>query len=95
MARSGDHQTTTTGVIDEPVEADAIHTVTLAMADPLDFETRNTVTSCTGLAVRPSLANEQEILDAIEKRLQADMVSAPDSLLVAPDVPQPSQFETM
>ncbi len=27
------------------------HTVTLAMADPLDFETRSTVASCTGLAV--------------------------------------------
>src|SRR5690348_13342533 len=27
------------------------HTVTLAMADPLDFETRSTVASCTGLKV--------------------------------------------
>ena len=27
------------------------HTVTLAMADPLDFETRSTVTACTGLKV--------------------------------------------
>src|ERR1700691_1399065 len=28
------------------------HTVTLAMADPLDFETRSTVEACTGLTVR-------------------------------------------
>ena len=28
------------------------HTVTLAMADPLDFETRSTVAACTGLTVR-------------------------------------------
>src|SRR5271155_766780 len=41
------------------------HTVTLAMADPLDFETRSTVASCTGLEVEPGLAGEQEILDAI------------------------------
>ena len=32
------------------------HTVTLAMADPLDFETRSTVASCTGLTVNPGLA---------------------------------------
>src|SRR5215472_14171987 len=32
------------------------HTVTLAMADPLDFETRSTVESCTGLTVRPGIA---------------------------------------
>src|SRR5258708_35130314 len=43
------------------------HTVTLAMADPLDFETRSTVSSCTGLAVEPGIAGEQEILDAIER----------------------------
>src|SRR5579871_2320290 len=43
------------------------HTVTLAMADPLDFETRATVTSCTGLAVNAGLAPEQEILDAIDR----------------------------
>src|SRR5215831_15159616 len=38
------------------------HTVTLAMADPLDFETRATVTSSTGLAVEAGIAPEQEIL---------------------------------
>ncbi len=43
------------------------HTVTLAMADPLDFETRATVASCTGLTVVPALASEQEILDAVER----------------------------
>jgi len=43
------------------------HTVTLAMADPLDFETRSAVETCTGLAVQPGLAPEQEILDAIDR----------------------------
>jgi general secretion pathway protein E len=43
------------------------HTVTLAMADPLDFETRSTVTACTGLKVLAGIANEQEILDAIDR----------------------------
>jgi len=43
------------------------HTVTLAMADPLDFETRSTVASCTGLAVLAGIAGEQEILDAIDR----------------------------
>ena len=43
------------------------HTVTLAMADPLDFETRSTVAACTGLTVDPGLAAEQEILDAIDR----------------------------
>ncbi len=43
------------------------HTVTLAMADPLDFETRSAVASCTGLTVRAGIAAEQEILDAIDR----------------------------
>ncbi|MEO7145416.1 MAG: type II secretion system ATPase GspE [Bryobacteraceae bacterium] len=43
------------------------HTVTLAMADPLDFETIAAVQSCTGLKVRPVLAAEQEVVDAIER----------------------------
>jgi general secretion pathway protein E len=43
------------------------HTVTLAMADPLDFETRNAVESSTGLTVLPGIALEQEILDAIDR----------------------------
>ena len=37
------------------------------MADPLDFETRSTVAESTGLAVQPGIANEQEILDAIDR----------------------------
>jgi general secretion pathway protein E len=43
------------------------HTVTLAMADPLDFETRNAVESSTGLKVLAGIALEQEILDAIDR----------------------------
>ncbi len=43
------------------------HTVTLAMADPLDFETLAAVRNSTGLRVLPVLAPEQEILDAIDK----------------------------
>jgi general secretion pathway protein E len=43
------------------------HTVSLAMADPLDFETRSAVASCTGLNVVAVLAPEQEILDAIDR----------------------------
>jgi general secretion pathway protein E len=43
------------------------HTVTLAMADPLDFETRSAVAACTGLTVQPGIASEQEILDAIDR----------------------------
>src|SRR5271170_236606 len=43
------------------------HTITLAMADPLDIETIATVKSCTGLKVNSALAAEQEILDAIDR----------------------------
>jgi len=42
-------------------------TLTLAMADPLDFETVAAVRAFSGLEVRSTLAAEQEILDAIEK----------------------------
>ena len=42
-------------------------TVTLAMADPLDFETVNTARLFTKLQVRTAIAAEQEILDAIDK----------------------------
>src|SRR5579872_5299044 len=41
--------------------------VTLSMADPLDFETISAVRGFCGLRVRTALAAEQEILDAIEK----------------------------
>jgi general secretion pathway protein E len=43
------------------------HTVRLAMADPLDFETIAAVRNCTGLRVEPVLAAEQEIIDAIDR----------------------------
>jgi general secretion pathway protein E len=42
-------------------------TLTLAMADPLDFETLAAVRNVTGLKIEPALAPEQEIIDAIEK----------------------------
>src|SRR5579864_7205530 len=41
--------------------------VTLAMADPLDFETISAVRGFCGLKVRTALAAEQEILDSIDK----------------------------
>src|SRR5579864_131911 len=49
-----------------PVSRDD-HTVTLAMADPLDVETIAAVRNCTGLKVKKVLAAEQEILDAIDR----------------------------
>src|SRR5436190_13434132 len=42
-------------------------TLTVAMADPLDFETISAVRGFCGLKVRTALAAEQEVLDAIEK----------------------------
>jgi general secretion pathway protein E len=41
--------------------------VTLAMADPLDFETISAVRGFCGLKVKTQLAAEQEILDSIDK----------------------------
>jgi general secretion pathway protein E len=43
------------------------HTLTLAMADPLDFETISAVRNVTSLRVDPAIAGEQEILDAIDR----------------------------
>lgn len=43
------------------------HTMTLAMADPLDVESIAVVKKCTGLKINPVLAPEQEIIDAIDK----------------------------
>ena len=43
------------------------HTITLAMADPLDVETIAAVRHCTGLKICTVLAPEQEIIDAIDK----------------------------
>jgi general secretion pathway protein E len=42
-------------------------TLTIAMADPLDFETIAAVRAFSGLRIQTALAPEQEILDAIEK----------------------------
>ena len=49
-----------------PIELEA-STVTLAMADPLDFETVSTVRLFTKLNVKTAVAAEQEILDAIDR----------------------------
>src|SRR5438105_11443677 len=49
-----------------PVSVDD-SSVTIAMADPLDFETISAVRSFCGLRVKTALAGEQEILDAIDK----------------------------
>jgi general secretion pathway protein E len=42
-------------------------TLTMAMADPLDFETIAAVRAFSGLRIETALAPEQEILDAIDK----------------------------
>src|SRR5947208_3395643 len=42
-------------------------TLTVAMADPLDFETISSVRGFSGLKVATALAAEQEIVDAIDK----------------------------
>jgi len=42
-------------------------TLTIAMADPLDFETLSAVRAFSGLKVAAALASEQEILDTIDK----------------------------
>jgi len=47
-------------------------TLVLAMADPLDFETLRAAQTATGLKVRPELALESEIHDALEKHYAAD-----------------------
>jgi len=41
--------------------------LTLAMADPLDFEAINAVQTFSKLEVRPQLASEQDILDALDR----------------------------
>jgi len=41
--------------------------LTLAMADPLDFETINAVQNSVKLEVRPQFASEQDIVDAIDR----------------------------
>ncbi len=55
--------------------------LTLAMADPLDFETISAVAAFSGLDVRTALAAEQEVLDAIEKHYgEDDRQEAPGAL---------------
>jgi general secretion pathway protein E len=61
------------------------HSVTLAMADPLDFETRATVASCTGLTVNAGLAPEQEILDAIDRYYGASAKNDTEALAPGAD----------
>ena len=45
----------------------ADNVLSVAMADPLDFETIAALRAFSGLEIRTALANEQEVLDAIEK----------------------------
>ena len=49
-----------------PVSRDA-SSVTVAMSDPLDFETLATIRNFTGLEVKTALAAEQDLLDTIDK----------------------------
>jgi general secretion pathway protein E len=53
-------------------------TLTLAMADPLDFETISAVRGFTSLRVEPVLAGEQEILDAVDKYYGESGKQGPD-----------------
>jgi general secretion pathway protein E len=46
--------------------------LTVAIADPLDFETIAAVRGFCGMRVRTALASEQEVLDAIEKHYGED-----------------------
>ena len=41
--------------------------LTVAMADPMDFETAAAIGSFSGLEIRTALAAEQEVLDAVDK----------------------------
>src|SRR4029077_10893342 len=54
------------------------HTVTLAMADPLDVEAIAATRNCTGLKVSAVLAAEQEILDAIDKYYGESALTEPE-----------------
>jgi general secretion pathway protein E len=46
--------------------------LTVAMADPLDFETVSALRSFSGLEIQTALAPEQDILEAIEKHYESD-----------------------
>jgi len=45
----------------------ADNVLTVAMADPLDFETVGALRAFSGLEIRTALASEQDVLDAIER----------------------------
>ncbi|MBM3773598.1 MAG: type II secretion system protein GspE [Acidobacteria bacterium] len=65
-------------------------TVTIAMADPLDFETIAAVRGFSGLNVKPALALEQEILDLVDKHYgeagEAARDGAPDAAEAGEDL---------
>ena len=67
-------------------------TVTVAMSDPLDFETLSTIQNFTGLCVKPALAPEQDILDALD-RLFGEDERATESGLEAGDAENTAQIE--
>jgi general secretion pathway protein E len=58
-------------------------TLTLAMADPLDFETIAAIHNFSGFEIRTVLAAEQDVLDALEKYYgeaeRQSMVEGPDA----------------
>src|SRR6202011_6218111 len=54
-------------------------TLTVAMADPLDFETVAAVRGFSGLKIATALAPEQDILDAIDKYYGEAEKQTPDS----------------
>ena len=60
------------------------HTITLAMADPLDLETIAAVQQCTGLRVKPAIASEQDILDAIDRFFEGQKQESEENFENAP-----------
>jgi general secretion pathway protein E len=56
-------------------------TLVLAMADPLDFETLAAARAATGMKVRPEIAGEAEIGEALERYFAEE---APGEVLAAP-----------
>jgi general secretion pathway protein E len=69
--------------------------LTLAMADPLDFETRSTVQSCTGLTVEVGIAGEQEIVDAIDRYYGQTAKNETEAVLQAADTEDLEQLRDM
>jgi general secretion pathway protein E len=69
--------------------------LTLAMADPLDFETRSTVQSCTGLLVEVGIAGEQEILDAIDRYYGQTAKNETEAVLQTADTEDLEQLRDM